>query len=337
LNAEEKIVALEYDLFTEIRGKVAEQIGRIQQSARVLAVIDVLAAFAEARSSTITFARTWWPSAASIFSTAATPSSRSRQGRAVRPERHHIERGLRPGADHHRPEHGREIDLHPAGRADPAHVPDRFVRSRRRGPPAGGRPDLHPRGRLGQPGAGAIDFMVEMTEAANILAEATNDSLVILDEIGPRDLDFRRPRHRLGRGRVSSRHAGKGSAHAVRHALSRTDRPDAHQEAGEKLQRRGQGVARRDHLLRKIVPGGTSRSYGIQVARLAGLPEDVIRRAHEVLKNLETKEFDEVGRPVWRTRAIRPRASSTCSADCPAPLRPRSRPSTSTGSPRSKH
>ena len=50
-------------------------------------------------------------------------------------------------------------------------------------------------------------------------------------------------------------------------------------------------------FLRKIIPGGADKSYGIQVARLAGLPEKVLHRAHEVLFNLEKSEFDEVGVP----------------------------------------
>jgi len=50
-------------------------------------------------------------------------------------------------------------------------------------------------------------------------------------------------------------------------------------------------------FLRKIIPGGADKSYGIQVARLAGLPEKVLLRAHEVLFNLEKSEFDEVGAP----------------------------------------
>jgi DNA mismatch repair protein MutS len=50
-------------------------------------------------------------------------------------------------------------------------------------------------------------------------------------------------------------------------------------------------------FLRKIVPGAASRSYGIHVARLAGLPEVVLRRAREILSNLEAQELDESGRP----------------------------------------
>jgi DNA mismatch repair protein MutS len=50
-------------------------------------------------------------------------------------------------------------------------------------------------------------------------------------------------------------------------------------------------------FLRKVVPGAASRSYGIQVAKLAGLPEIVLRRAREILANLEAQELDEGGRP----------------------------------------
>jgi DNA mismatch repair protein MutS len=50
-------------------------------------------------------------------------------------------------------------------------------------------------------------------------------------------------------------------------------------------------------FLRRLVAGGASRSYGIQVARLAGLPAAVIERAREILNNLESGEFDERGRP----------------------------------------
>jgi len=50
-------------------------------------------------------------------------------------------------------------------------------------------------------------------------------------------------------------------------------------------------------FLRKLVPGGTSRSYGIQVASIAGLPETVIVRAKEILENLENDPLDDLGRP----------------------------------------
>ena len=56
-------------------------------------------------------------------------------------------------------------------------------------------------------------------------------------------------------------------------------------------------MERQDNLLRKIVPGGASRSYGIHVAELAGLPSPIIDRAREILRNLESGELTESGMP----------------------------------------
>jgi DNA mismatch repair protein MutS len=61
-------------------------------------------------------------------------------------------------------------------------------------------------------------------------------------------------------------------------------------------------------FLRKIVAGAASRSYGIQVAKLAGLPETVLRRAREILANLEAQELDDAGRPALASAKGRRRA-----------------------------
>ena len=63
-------------------------------------------------------------------------------------------------------------------------------------------------------------------------------------------------------------------------------------------------------FLRRLAPGGASRSYGIQVGRLAGLPGPVVERAREILANLEGGELDEAGRP---------RLAQHASGDAPAP------------------
>ena len=62
-----------------------------------------------------------------------------------------------------------------------------------------------------------------------------------------------------------------------------------------------------DHIafLRKIVPGGADKSYGIQVARLAGLPDRVIERAREILSNLEDEEYSESGQPQLALKRVR--------------------------------
>jgi DNA mismatch repair protein MutS len=144
---------------------------------------------------------------------------------------------------------------------------------------------------------GQSTFMVEMNETANILRHATVKSLVILDEIG----------------RGTSTYDGLSIAWAVAESLHDRDRKGVrtlfathYHELTDlittKPRTKNYNVAVKEWneqiiFLRKLVPGGTSRSYGIQVARIAGLPEGVIERAKEILGNLEGEELDEVGRP----------------------------------------
>ena len=145
---------------------------------------------------------------------------------------------------------------------------------------------------------GQSTFMVEMNETANILNNATPDSLIILDEIG----------------RGTSTFDGISIAWAIVEFLHKADQGGGpktlfatHYHELTDLARVLPGVKNfnvqikewNDEIifLRKIVPGGTDKSYGIQVARLAGLPKKVLDRANEVLFNLEQSEFDEVGVP----------------------------------------
>ena len=144
---------------------------------------------------------------------------------------------------------------------------------------------------------GRSTFMVEMNETANILRHSTPRSLVVLDEIG----------------RGTSTYDGLSIAWAVAEALHdrggqgvRTLFATHYHELTElvatKKRVKNFNIAVREwndniFFLRKLVPGGTSRSYGIQVARIAGLPESVIERAMEILKNLEGDEIDETGKP----------------------------------------
>jgi len=73
-------------------------------------------------------------------------------------------------------------------------------------------------------------------------------------------------------------------------------------------------------FLRKIIAGAASRSYGIQVAKLAGLPDPVLRRAREILANLEAQELDETGRPALAAGRTNRRAQlGLFEAPAPAP------------------
>jgi DNA mismatch repair protein MutS len=141
--------------------------------------------------------------------------------------------------------------------------------------------------------------MVEMNETANILNNATDRSLIILDEIG----------------RGTSTFDGISIAWAVAEYLHTTIRARTlfathyHEltELALTMDRvKNYTVAIKEWndqiiFLRRVVEGGADKSYGIQVARLAGLPEAVIRRAREVLANLEKAEFNDQGEPVAAT------------------------------------
>lgn len=135
--------------------------------------------------------------------------------------------------------------------------------------------------------SGQSTFMVEMTEAANILHHATERSLVILDEIG----------------RGTSTYDGLAIAWAIAERLAEiksktlfaTHYHQLNQLAEQVENVRNFRVAVREEKdrivwLHKVLEGGTDRSYGIQVARMAGIPRTVLERAGQVLADLEGKE-----------------------------------------------
>jgi DNA mismatch repair protein MutS len=148
---------------------------------------------------------------------------------------------------------------------------------------------------------GQSTFMVEMTETANILNNATERSLVILDEVG----------------RGTSTFDGLALAWAITEHLGRDIRCRAlfathyHQltELSDVLPAtRNFNVAVREWeddvvFLHRIIEGGTDKSYGIHVARLAGVPRDVVDRAGEVLSGLEEQHVDADGRSRLAERA----------------------------------
>jgi DNA mismatch repair protein MutS len=144
---------------------------------------------------------------------------------------------------------------------------------------------------------GESTFMVEMRETAEILAFASARSLVILDEIGRGTSTF--DGLSIAWAVAEYLHDTPGLCPRTLFAthyheltdLARTKArvANAHFEARE----RGEEVV----FLRRLAAGGASRSYGIQVARLAGLPRSVIERARGILGNLERGELDERGRP----------------------------------------
>ena len=150
---------------------------------------------------------------------------------------------------------------------------------------------------------GHSTFMVEMEETARILHTATSRSLVLLDEIGRGTATF----DGLSIAWAVAEHLATNAVARPRtlfatHYHELTDLAEAlpavvnfHVEAREY----------KDEVvfLRKVVPGRSDRSYGIQVARLAGLPPKVIRRAREILDGLERDELSRSGQPAMGTPA----------------------------------
>ncbi len=144
---------------------------------------------------------------------------------------------------------------------------------------------------------GQSTFMVEMTEVANILSHATSRSLVILDEVGRGTSTF----DGLSIAWAVAERLHDAAPRGVRSLFA------THYHQLTELAATKTGVANfniavkewgnRIIFLRKIKEGGTNRSYGIQVARIAGVPEEVIGRAKEILDNLEKGELDPAGKP----------------------------------------
>jgi DNA mismatch repair protein MutS len=142
---------------------------------------------------------------------------------------------------------------------------------------------------------GRSTFMVEMSETANILNNATARSLVILDEVG----------------RGTSTFDGVALAWAATEHIARTlgcrTLFATHYHELTELADTLAGVANfnvavrewQDQVvfLHKILPGGTDKSYGVHVARLAGVPRDVVERARSILADLEAAHLDPSGRP----------------------------------------
>lgn len=150
---------------------------------------------------------------------------------------------------------------------------------------------------------GQSTFMVEMSETANILNNASSRSFVVLDEIG----------------RGTSTFDGLSIAWAVvEHMLDKigaktlfaTHYHELTELSLTKERVKNYNMAVKEWedrivFLRKVLPGGASRSYGIQVARLAGIPHEVISRSREILRNLETGELNEAGMPNLAARDTR--------------------------------
>ena len=290
LGAEEKVIKLELEAFRQIREEIAENVKRMQKTAEAISSLDVLTSFAQVAEE-MNYCK---------------PTINKDGILNIKEGRHPvIEKMLSSGefvsndtyldTDQNRlaiitgpnmagkSTYMRQVALItlmaqvgsfvPATEATIGVVDKIFTR-------VGASDDLS---------MGQSTFMVEMMEVASILKEATKNSLVILDEIG----------------RGTSTYDGLSIAWAVAEYIADKEKCGAktlfatHYHEMTTLEKEGNGIKNYSIavkekgediiFLRKIVEGGTDESYGVHVAKLAGVPKDVTKRANEILKSLERK------------------------------------------------
>jgi DNA mismatch repair protein MutS len=314
LGAEERSVKLEYELFLKVREQILANLKEIQQAAQALAQLDVLAAFAET---------------ARLYDY-CRPVIGSEGVLLIRDGRHPVlEQSLTSERfvpnDAELDTTTRQIALitgpNMAGKSTYirqvallallAHTGS-FVPARE------ARIDLLDRvftriGASDDLARGQSTFMVEMCETANILNNATARSLIVLDEIGRGTSTF--DGLSLAWSIVEHLHNQVGAK-----TFFATHYHELTELAGRLARVRNFNVAVREWneqivFLRKIVEGGTDKSYGIQVARLAGIPRPVLDRAKEILRNLEESELT----PEGNVRRAAPREREKLKRLAPAP------------------
>ncbi len=298
LGAQERAVALELELFIQLRENVVKEIDTIQRNARAIAEIDVLAAFAE-NALTRRYVR---------------PIMSDQDALEIKDGRHPVVEQM-PDAERFVPNdttlncidhqlivitgpnmagkstYIRQVALitimaHigsfvPASEAKIGLVDRVFTR-------VGASDDLS---------RGRSTFMVEMQETANILNNATPKSLIVLDEIGRGTSTFDGISIAWSVAEfLCTNPAVRAKTLFATHYHELTDLSltiPGVQNANVLVKERGDQIT----FLRKIVPGAADKSYGIHVARLAGLPSAVLDRANEILRNLEEGEFESEGSP----------------------------------------
>ena len=309
MTAEERISVMEAELFEALCGRVVDQAARIRQTAQAIATIDVLGALAEVAASSQYTKPRFHDGFDLQIKQARHPMIEATLGEPFVPNDvdfdpdNHLIVLTGPnmgGKSTYLRQTALVVIMAQMGSFVPAleaklPIVDRiFTRV--------GASDNLFRGRS--------TFMVEMQETAHILHHATTSSLVLLDEIG----------------RGTATFDGLSLAWAVTEYIASnknlrcktifaTHYHELTDLAAELPGVTNYHVSAREWkddivFLRKVVPGGSDRSYGIQVARLAGLPPSLIARAQEILTNLEKSEFDLEGRPRLSAGAGAPPASS---------------------------
>ncbi|MEE9219001.1 MAG: DNA mismatch repair protein MutS [Acidobacteriota bacterium] len=298
LTAEERLHELEYQRFVELREAVVARASRLRATAEAVALVDVLAALAEL-------------AARRHYCRPLVDTERRidiREGRhpvveALRPEEPFVPNDARLDCDSRQviiltgPNMGgkstylRQVALIALMAQSGSFVPAAAVRM-------GVLDKIFCRvGASDNLAQGQSTFLVEMQETANILHNATPDSLLLLDEIGRGTSTF--DGLSLAWAMVEHLHEVPGLQAMTLFATHYHELTDL---ARLWPRVRNCRVAVREWkdqviFLRRVEEGASDRSYGIQVARLAGVPAEVITRAREILHNLESQEYTAEGLP----------------------------------------
>ncbi len=295
LGAEEKIIELEKELFGEIRGRVARESDRVRHTAHLVAQLDVFSSLAEVADK-YNYVRP------EVDSSGILDIKESRHPVVERMdlEERFVPNDVKLDLEENQfliitgPNMSgkstliRQVALSvimaqmggfiPAKRAGIGVVDKIFTR-------VGASDNL---------ARGQSTFMVEMVEAAYILRHATARSLVILDEIGRGTSTFdgmsiawaiAEYLHDLGPRTLFATHYHELAQLALPKKRVKNYNVLVKQEGGKVV------------FLRKLIPGATSHSYGIEVAKLAGVPEKILKRARQVLLNLERNQSN-IGRAI---------------------------------------
>lgn len=295
LGAEDKLIVLEYELFREVRQKVADEVVRIQKTAKAVAQIDVFASLATvAEQNNYCRPKLNEKGLIDIKDGRHPVVERMIQNEMFVANDTYLDNGSNrvsiitgpnmAGKSTYMRQSALIVLMAQIGSFVPANsakigIVDRiFTR-------VGASDDL---------ASGQSTFMVEMSEVANILRNATSNSLLILDEIG----------------RGTSTFDGLSIAWAVVEHISnprllgaKTLFATHYHELTElegklnsvnnyciAVKEKGDDIV----FLRKIVKGGADKSYGIQVAKLAGVPDNVIERAKEIVEELSNNDITEI-------------------------------------------
>ena len=288
LTASERVVALEYELFTKLREEVSGEAQRIQKTAAAIAETDALASFA----------------AVAVRNNYCRPDVDESGVIEIKEGRHPVvERVLKDSLfvpnDTFMGEKEERVAIitgpNMAGKSTYMRQVALIVLMAQMGsfvPAAHARIGVVDRiftriGASDDLSAGQSTFMVEMTEVSDILHHATKNSLLILDEIGRGTstfdgmsiaravLEYCADKKTLGAKTLFATHY---------HELTELENTlPGTVNYNIAVRTKGEDII----FLRKIVPGGADRSYGIEVAKLAGLPDKVVQRAKAVLKELE--------------------------------------------------